>query len=138
MPIFSKAFGAVLAAGLALGASPVLAQSRTGQVAGEIARGVRDVAEAVSTVRDSWDDSINGVRYGRAERYAIERCAPTAERLGRMRVQDVRRHERRSWRVYGSVGGQDRYRGSRYGARAFTCTVRDDGRVKFKTKRMRY
>lgn len=137
MPTFSKTFGAVLAAWLALGASPALAQSRTGQVAGEIARGVRDVADAVATVRDSWDASINGVRYGRAERFAIDRCVPSAERYGRMRVQDVRPYERRSWRVTGTIGDQARYRDSRY-ARAFTCTVRDDGRVKFKTKRMRY
>ena len=148
MPIFSKAFGtrafgakslgAMFAAGLVLGASPAPAQSQSGRVADEIARGVRDVAGAVITIRDAYDESVGGIRYGRQERFAIERCAPAAERYGRMRVQDVRRYERRSMRVTGTIGDQGRYRDSRYASRAFACTVRDDGRVKFKTKRMRY
>jgi hypothetical protein len=76
-----------------------------------------------------------------AERFAVERCAPAVERYGRMRVDDVRRHDRRSWRVYGTVGGggigdmRGGWRG--YAPRAFTCTVRDDGRVKLKTSKLR-
>ena len=59
-----------------------------------------------------------------------------------MRVDDVRRYSRSSWRVYGTVndGGGDRGRlrlRRGYVPRAFTCTVREDGRVKLKTKRLR-
>jgi hypothetical protein len=59
-----------------------------------------------------------------------------------MRVDDVRRNGRSGWRVYGTVndgGGQGYGYGLRrgYGPRAFTCTVRDDGRVRLKTSKLR-
>ena len=73
-------------------------------------------------------------------------CAPSVERYGRMRVDQVRPYKRRSIRVYGIVDGgwgdrydyRDRYRDrDRYRARSFTCTVSYDGRVKVKTRRLR-
>jgi hypothetical protein len=129
------ALGAALAAALVATAAPASAQdrSRSGRTADEIARGIRDAADAIVTVRDAYDQSVDGIRFGREERYAIERCAPGVERYGRMRVRDVRRYGRRSLRVYGTIEGRGRYY-----ARSFTCTVRDDGRVKLKTRRDRY
>lgn len=140
----SKALiGSALAAVLLLPAAPAVAQrepSRTGRVANEVARGVRDVAEAIGTISGAVDDSVTGLRYRGAERYAIDRCTPSLERIGRVRVDDVRPYGRRSWRVHGTVdrgGYYDRYRSSGYPVRAFACTVRDDGRIKLKTSRAR-
>ena len=132
---------AILVAVLACAAAPAAAQSdydrrsRAERVADEIARQVEATANAIGTVTDSVDRSIGGIRFRGAERFAVERCLPYAERYGRVRVNDVRRYSRRSWRVYGTVDGA-RYGGG-YGPRAFTCTVREDGRVKFKTNRLR-
>ena len=135
---------AVLVIGLAF-AAPALAQpdydrrSRAERIADEIARQVEATANAVGTVTDSVHRSVDGLRFRGPERFAIERCLPHVERYGRMRVNDVRRHGRRCWRVYGIVDGAGhggRWGGG-YGARAFTCTVRDDGRVKLKTNRLR-
>ncbi|MDP9413403.1 MAG: hypothetical protein M3Q08_04775 [Pseudomonadota bacterium] len=140
-----KLIAAVMAVGLSSGASPAAAQyerSRTGQVAEEIARGVREAANAVGTVSDAFYDSVNGIRYRGQERFAISHCAPRVERYGRMRVDHVEPYGRRSLRVYGIADRADRYHAG-YRARsddrplAFTCTVRDDGRVKFKTMRNR-
>ena len=113
-------------------------RSRTERVADEIAREVEAAANAVGAVTDSVTRSVDGLRFRGAERFAVERCAPYVERYGRMRVDDVRRHGRRSWRVYGTVSGGGRGEGWRryYAPRAFTCTVRDDGRVRFKTSRL--
>jgi hypothetical protein len=110
-------------------------------VADEIARTVEDTAQAVGRVRDSLDRSLGDVRFRGPERFAIDACRPQVERYGRMRVDDVRPYKRRSFRVYGvtdgySGGYYDRYRRS-YGPRSFTCTVREDGRVKVKTRRLR-
>lgn len=129
-------------------AAPAAAQyypdrSRAGRVADEIARTVEDTAQAVGRVRDSLDRSLYDVRFQGPERYAIDACRPRVERYGRMRVDNVRPYGRRSWRVYGVTDGYgggyyDRYSSSRYYApRSFTCTVRDDGRVKLKTNRLR-
>lgn len=131
-------------------------RTRAGQVADEIARTVRETAEAVATVRDSWDSSVDGIRWGRAERFAIDACRPAVERYGAMRVQRVDPYGRRSLRVYGVAGGSGGYGAyparSGYGGpgfegysgygrsaypRSFACTVRDDGRVKVKTTRLR-
>ena len=146
-------FGAALAIGVAASAA---AQDRTRRTADEIAREIRNAADAIATVTDAVDESVSGIRYRGRDRWAVERCAPYAERYGRMRVDSVRREGRRSMRVYGTAGGyDDRYRDrygdryrdrydrdrydsrDRYGFRSFTCTVRDDGRVKFKTRRIR-
>jgi hypothetical protein len=108
-------------------------RSRAERVADEIARQVEATANAVGTVTDSVQRGVDGLRYRGAERFAVDRCAPYAQRYGRMHVDDVRRYSRSSWRVYGSIEGG----GYRYARRAFTCTVREDGRVKFKTKRLR-
>ena len=142
-----------LAAAGVLAAQPALAQpryeqprydqpSRAGRVADEIARTVEDTAQAVGRVRDSLDRSLYDVRWRGPERFAIDACRPRLERYGRMRVDDVRPYGRRSFRVYGMTEGYggdsyDRYRSSRYAPRSFTCTVRDDGRVKVKTSRLR-
>jgi hypothetical protein len=131
---------------LTLAAAPAFAQdydrrSRAERVADEIARQLEATADAVGTVTDSVNRSVDGLRFRGAERFAVERCAPAVERYGRMRVDDVRRNGRRSWRVYGTVGGggigdmRGGWRG--YSPRAFTCTVRDDGRVRLKTSRLR-
>jgi hypothetical protein len=134
------------AIGAAVTAAPGSAQyqdrSRTGRVADEIARTVEETAQAVRRVRESLDRSVYDVRFRGPERYAIDACRPQVERYGRMRVDDVRPHKRRSFRVYGitegfSGGYYGRYRGRDYGPRSFTCTVREDGRVKVKTKRLR-
>jgi hypothetical protein len=113
-------------------------RSRTERVADEIAREVEAAANAVGAVTDSVERSVDGLRFRGAERFAVERCAPYAERYGHMRIDDVRRHGRRSWRVYGTVSAGGRGEGWRryYAPRTFTCTVRDDGRVKFKTSRL--
>lgn len=110
------------------------------RVADEIAREIRNTADAIGTVTEALDQSVNSLRYRGRERFAVERCAPVVERYGRMRVDDVRRYRRDSFRVYGTVegGGYGGYSSrSRYALRSFTCTVRYDGRVKVKTKRLR-
>ena len=129
--------GAALAAGL-LASAPGAAQKpddrgRHGRVAGEIAREIRDAADAIGTVTEAVDDSLGEVRYRGAERFAIGRCA---ERVGgRIRVDEVTPYGRRSLRVFGTVDGSGRYSG--YGRpRAVVCTVRDDGRVKLRTRRL--
>jgi hypothetical protein len=130
---------------MAAAESPAGAQydrrSRAERVADEIAREVEAAANAVGAVTDSLHRSYDTLRWRGAERFPIERCAPHVERYGRMRVDDVRRRGRSSWRVYGTVagGGLADSRGWRrgYGPRAFTCTVRDDGRVRLKTSRLR-
>ena len=79
---FTNLFGTVLAvAGLAA-ASPAAAQDRgrTGRTAEEIAREIREAAEAIGTVTDAVNDSVNGIRYRGAERFAVERCAPQVAR----------------------------------------------------------
>jgi hypothetical protein len=127
-------------------AAPAFAQddrydrSRAGQVADDIARGIEATADAVGTVTESVYNSVNGVRWRARERFAVNRCLARVERYGRARVDHVEPHERRSWRVYGTVGGRSSYGGypSRSdAARSFRCTVRDDGRVKLKTSRIR-
>ncbi len=140
----TKTILALTAAATVTAASPALAQpdrSRAGRIADEIARGIRDTAEAIGTVSDSLYTSVNGIRYRGAERRAIDYCRPRVERYGYMRVEDVRPYGRRSFRVYGTTDPRgayyDRY-SSRYSPRTFTCTVRDDGRVKLKTRRIRY
>jgi hypothetical protein len=139
----TKLFTAALAAAVVTSASQADAQyqqSRSQRVADEIARTIRDTAQAVGTVQEALYDSMNGIRYQGPERFAVERCAAHVQRYGRLRVQDVRPYKRRSWRVYGTVdagGNYDRY-SSRGSYRSFTCTVRDDGRVKLKTNRLRY
>ena len=112
--------------------------SRAERVADEIARELEATADAVGRVTDSVERSVDGLRFRGAERFAVERCAPYAERYGRIRVDDVRRHGRRSWRVYGTLSAGGRGEGWRryYAPRAFTCTVRDDGRVKFRSSRL--
>jgi len=127
-----------LAAGLLAAAPAAAAQkpderSRTGSVAGEIAREIRDAADAIGTVTDAVHDGLDRHRYRSAERFAIGRCA---ERVGgRIQVDQVEPYGRRSLRVLGTVGGGDGYSG--YGRpRAFACTVRDDGRVKLRTRRL--
>ncbi len=123
-----------------LTAVPAAAQDSR-RVADEIARGIRDAATAIGTVTEAVDQSVDGIRYRGRDRFAVDRCRPYAERYGRMRVDEVRPYKRRSFRVHGTVEGGS-YGGAyasrdRYGYRSFTCTVRDDGRVKFKTKRLR-
>lgn len=127
-------------------AAPALAQdydrrSRAERIADEIARQMEAGAGAIGTVTDSVNRSVDSVRFRGAERFAVERCAPYVERYGRMRIDDVRRHGRQSWRVYGTVGGaalgdSNGWRRG-YAPRAFTCTVREDGRVKLKTNKLR-
>jgi hypothetical protein len=122
-------------------AAPAAAQkpddrSRTGRVAGEIARTIEDTAEAIGTVTDAVRGSVDGIRYRGAERFAIDRCAPRVARYGRMRVDHVAPYGRRSLRVHGSTDGMAAYGYSRAAPRAFTCTVRDDGRVKLRTRRL--
>jgi len=137
--------GAVLLLSLAA-AAPALAQdydrrTRAERIADEIARQVAATADAVDTVTDSVNRSVDSLRFRGAERFAVERCVPHVERYGRMRVDDVRRHGRDGWRVYGTVGGaaigdSNGWRRG-YVPRAFTCTVREDGRVKLKTSKLR-
>lgn len=131
---------------LTIAAAPAAAQeddrrSRTKRIADEVARQVEATADAIGTVTDSVHRSVDSLRFRGAERAAVERCAPYVERYGRMRIDDVRRYGRSSWRVYGTVAGaalgdSNGWRRG-YVPRAFTCTVREDGRVKLKTKRLR-
>ena len=139
----ARLFAGILLVGLVAAESPAAAQydrrSRAERIADEIARQVEATAGAVGVVTESVSRSVDTLRYRGAERFAIDRCGPHVERYGRMRVDSVDRHSRRSWRVYGTVDsagyGSAWRRG--YAPRAFTCTVRDDGRVKVKTKRLR-
>ena len=145
---------AAIAAATVAAATPADAQrSRSGRVADEIVREVENVADAVARI----DDATRGVRYGGAERFAINRCAPRVEQYGAMRVDRIVRYGNRSLRVYGTAGVADTGFGNNggygtrggygnngsyggrysYNARSFTCTVRDDGRVKLKTRRLR-
>lgn len=131
----------------ALAAAPAAAQrdydrdrNRAGRVANEVARGVEATADAIGTVTDAIYGSVNNVRWQAAERFAVNRCLGRVSRYGRARVDHVEPHERRSWRVYGTVErGSGYYESrSRYAdRRSFRCTVRDDGRVKLKTSRIR-
>ncbi len=141
----ARVSAAILFISMVAAASPAAAQydrrSRAERVADEIARQVEATANAVGVVTDSVNRSVDGLRYRGAERFAAERCAPYVERYGRMRIDDIRRHSRRSWRVYGTVGGaalgdSNGWRRG-YAPRAFTCTVREDGRVKLKTSKLR-
>jgi hypothetical protein len=136
----------ILFISMAAVAAPAAAQdhdrrSRAEQVADEIARQVEATAGALETVTGSVQRSVDALRFRGAERFAVERCLPYVERYGRPRIDDVRRQGRYSWRVYGTVGGggigniRGGWRG--YAPRAFTCTVREDGRVKLKTRRLR-
>jgi len=133
-------FTAAMAAGLL--AAPASAQKpgergSAGRAAGEIAREIKDAADAIGTVTDALTNSVGQVRWRSAEREAIGRCASRVERYGRMHVDDVSPHGRRSLRVYGRTDGRsDRYSSRGYGPRAFACTVRDDGRVKLSTRRL--
>ena len=144
MLLTAKLKGLGIAASIMLLASPAAAQyqeRRSQRVADEIARTIRDTAAAVGTVQDALYDSVNGIRYQGAERFAIERCAPEVQIYGRMRVDEVRPYKGWSWRVYGTVTADSRYydyRSRDYGYRSFKCTVSDNGRVKVKTKRIRY
>jgi len=153
----SRIFIAALAAASALAASaPAAAQyrdpypapppprTRAGQVADEIARTVRETADAVATVRGSVDASLGELRWNGAQRFAIDRCRPYLGRYGAIRVDRVDPYGNRSLRVYGVTGygggyGQPAYAYARtaYDSRSFACTVRDDGRVKLKTSRLR-
>ena len=132
---------------VALSAAPATAQDRyerpRSRAGEEIARGARDAAEAIVTVRDALRGAVDTVRFSGPERYAVEACSYRAERYGRISIDQVRPYKSRSWRVYG-IADPSAY-GSRYGydrravPRSFTCTVRDDGKVtKFKTKKIRY
>jgi hypothetical protein len=134
-----QALGAGLALIAGVAAAPAAAQDSR-RVADEIARSIRDAANAIGTVTEAVDESVADVRFRGRDRFAVDRCRPHAERYGRVRIDEVRPYERRSFRVYGTVeGGYDRSYSSRdrHSLRSFTCTVRDDGRVKFKTKRLR-
>jgi hypothetical protein len=133
----SKVAGAMLSGAL-LVATPAFGQDRTRDVARDVARGIIDAAEAIGTVRDAWDQSVNDLSWRGPEREAIRICAPWVERHGRMRVDDVRPYGRWSLRVYGLADrGWGRGYGDSYRMRSFTCTVRNDGRVKIKTSRVR-
>jgi hypothetical protein len=115
-------------------------RSRAERAAEEIARQVEATANAVGIVTESVTRSVDTLRFRGAERFAVERCEPYVVRYGRMRIDDVRRHGRGGWRVYGTVGGAaiGNSNGWRRGyvPRAFTCTVREDGRVKLKTSKL--
>ena len=137
-----------LAAACAMAAEPALAQypsqdrSRAGRVSDEIARTVEEAARAMGTVKDAFDRSLYEVRYRGPERFAIDACSPQVERYGRMRIDDVRPYKSRGFKVYGVTEGyrgnyDDRYSSREFGPRSFKCTVREDGRVKVKTKRLR-
>jgi hypothetical protein len=131
---------------ISLAAAPAAAQdydrrTRAERIADEVARQLEATADAVGTVTDSVHRSVDSLRFRGAERFAVERCAPLVERYGRMRIDEVGRSGRGDWRVYGTVGGAaiGDSNGWRRGfaPRAFTCTVRADGRVKLKTSRLR-
>jgi hypothetical protein len=132
---------------VAVSAAPASAQDRyerpRSRATEEIARGARDAAEAIVTVRDALRGAVDTVRYSGPERYAVEACSYRAERYGRVSIDRVEPYKRRSWRVYGIAEPSDygsRYRyDRRYEPRSFSCTVREDGKVtKFKTKKIRY
>ena len=134
-----KLIGALLATALAAPAAAQKPDDRgsTGRVAGEIAREIEDAADAIGTVTDAVAGSVGRVRYRGAERFAINRCAAQVQRYGRMQIEQVAPHGRRSLRVYGTVAGGTTYHGGRADARrAFHCTVRDDGRVRVRTRRL--
>ena len=141
----TKLNGLTLVAAALVAAAPAAAQdkppperSRAGEVARDIARDIVDAADAVGTVVGAVDDGIGGIRYRQEERFAIRRCAPRLARYGRMRIDHVEPYGRRSIRVYGTVEpdgwGDSRYARTR-GDRSFACTVRDDGRVRVRTRR---
>ncbi|HEX8574385.1 MAG TPA: hypothetical protein VF759_16720 [Allosphingosinicella sp.] len=144
MPV--RVLAAILVLSAAASAAPASAQdpdrrTRAERIADEIARQVESAASAVGIVTDSVGRSVDSLRFRGPERFAVERCAPLVERYGRMRIDDVRRRGRSGWRVYGTTAGagladSNGWRRG-YGPRAFTCTVRDDGRVKLKTSRLR-
>ena len=129
-----------------LAAEPAAAQyqdqSRTGRAANDIARTVEEAARAVGTIRDAFDRSLYEARYRGPERFAIEACRPQVERYGRMRIDEVRPYKRRGFKIYGVTEGYrgtyyDQHRSGNFGPRSFKCTVREDGRVKVQTKRLR-
>lgn len=130
------------AAAIFMAATPASAhyqqdRGRTGRVADEIVRQVGTAVDAIDRV----NEAIDGVRYGRADRFAIDQCVARAQQFGAVRIDRVVPHGNRSRRVYGTAGATgryDRYSRQSAGARSFTCTVRDDGRVKFKTRRLRF
>ncbi|HEX2762494.1 MAG TPA: hypothetical protein VHM92_01440 [Allosphingosinicella sp.] len=140
--LLRNTIGASLAALSLAAGSAALAQSdrrgRTERVTDEIVREVEETADAVGRVTGAFDRSLRGIRYTAEEREAIDRCAPSVQRYGRMRIDRVRPYSRRSWRVEGTTDGRRGYDYRRAYPRAFTCTVRYDGRVKVKTKRLRY
>lgn len=133
--------GAIAATCLAAG-SAAYAQSdrrdRTERVTDEIVREIEQTADAIGRVSGAFDRSLRGVRYSEEERYAIDRCLPRVERYGRARIDRVSRYDRRSWRVEGTTDGGRGYDYRRISPRAFTCTVRYDGRIKIKTRKLRY
>jgi len=137
-----------LAAATCLAAQPASAQysqrddSRVGRTSDKIVRTIEEAARAVGVVTDAFDRSLYEVRFRGPERYAIDACRPQVERYGRMRVDDVRPHKRRSFRVYGITEGYrgayyDRRASRSYGPRSFICTVSDNGRINVKTKKIR-
>jgi hypothetical protein len=107
---------------------------------GRAERAADDVARQAEAAADPVHRNV-GSRFQGAERAAVERCAPQVERFGRMRIDEVGRDGHGGWRVEGTVGGAaiGNSNGWRRGfvPRAFTCTVREDGRVKLKTSRLR-
>ncbi len=150
-----KILGLVLAlASAAATAAPAEAQyyprDRGNRIADEIAREAARAAEAAGAIagavrgaEDAMRGAINSYHYRTpAERRAGEICAIRAERYGRVSIDRVYPYKRYSIRVEGIADpgrgfgryGYDR----RYRPRSFTCTVREDGRVKFKTRRLRY
>lgn len=84
--------------------------------------------------------------YGYGEQAAVDACAYTAQRYGRVSVTDVDRRGSRSYRVrgvidasstYGYNRGYERYDDYRE-RRSFKCTAREDGRITdFDTDRYR-
>jgi hypothetical protein len=133
----SKIVCLALAAALLPAAASAQDRGRAGRVADEVARTIEDTARAVGQVRDSLNRGINDVRWRGPERSAIDACRGDVERYGAMRVDHVRPYKSRSFRVYGTTDGYRGYGSRGYGPRSFTCTVREDGRVKVKTKRLR-
>ena len=78
--------------------------------------------------------------------YAVNACASQAQRYGRVSISDVERRGSRSLRVRGVIdaagynnGGYNDGGYDNYGARSFSCSVRDDGRITdFDVGRSRY
>jgi hypothetical protein len=134
--------GGALAAACLVAGTAAFAQSdrrgRTERVTDEIVREVEQTADAIGRVTGAFDRSLRGIRYSEEERYAIDRCLPRVERYGRARIERVGRYDRRSWRVEGTTDGRQGYDYRRISPRFFTCTVRYDGRIKIKTKKLRY